>query len=656
MFEKYPKLAEFFQSKVKWLYQRYSIPRWMVFTMDNLLVFVTFIVAYLLRFNFELLDFSGGMAMKHAFITVAVYALFNLVFRSYTGLLRHTTIMDIFNVFMTTSVSFIVLIAASFAGRFLGFPEELIVPLSIVIIHYVSITVSLFGIRILVKITYYLITTSYGKKKSVLIYGAGAQGMIVKRVIFSDITNNYHIVGFLDSNKSLQGKKINGIRIYDPAELNYEFIEKNQVESLIFAIRDIGPCEKSGIIRSALNLGLEVLEMPSIDTWLNGKLQIRQIQKVKLKDLLGRDPILLNMKRIGIGLSGRTILITGAAGSIGSEIVRQLTRFNVKQLILVDQAETPVFHLENELRHKFKSLKIQVKLADVTNFRKMEAIFEMYRPEIVFHAAAYKHVPLMEDNPHEAFRVNVGGTMVVSDLSVRYGVKKFVMISTDKAVNPTNVMGTSKRICEMIVQNKSRQPNVRTQFVTTRFGNVLGSNGSVIPLFSRQIEEGGPITVTHPEITRYFMTIPEACELVLEAGFMGKGGEIFVFDMGHPVKIVDLARQMIQLSGLVPDQDIKIEFTGLRPGEKLYEELLSDSENTLPTHHPRIKVAKLDHIHDPLLWRNLETILEKLYTYGNRDIVRICMNLVPEFETTNPEYATLKKKVDRLKSAKQSHL
>ncbi len=365
---------------------------------------------------------------------------------------------------------------------------------------------------------------------------------------------------------------------------------------------------------------------------------MRQIQKVQLKDLLGREPIELNIKRIGIGLSGKTILVTGAAGSIGSEIVRQLMIFPVKQLILVDVAETPMYHLENELRDIPHTFSTHCILADITNSDKMQAIFEEYHPEIIFHAAAYKHVPLMEENPHEAIRVNVGGTMKLLEFSITSDIKKFVMISTDKAVNPTNVMGASKRLCEMILQIRSRQAENKIQYVITRFGNVLGSNGSVIPLFTKQIEEGGPVTVTDPEVTRFFMTIPEACQLVLEAGFMGKGGEIFVFDMGRPIKIVDLAHQMIRLSGLVPEKDIKIVFTGLRPGEKLYEELLTNNENTLPTHHPKIKIARIEDFNDNEICRKIEMLLMNLYSMSKTEIFRCLEDMVPEFRSNNRNY------------------
>jgi len=509
--------------------------------------------------------------------------------------------------------------------------ENLVIPLSIIMIHYVLITVTLFFVRLIIKTAFHIVTSSYTKKKKVLIYGAGDMGVIVKRVIQSDVQAYYQIGGFLDQNKKLQGKKMTGFPVYNTTVFSSEFVKKNKIETLIFANRDISPKEKSEVIYKALDYGLEILETPAIDKWLDGKLQMQQIQKVKLEDLLGRDSIRLNMERIRNGLNGKTILVTGATGSIGSEIVRQLTRFAAKKTILIDQAETPMFHLEHELREKFEHLPAQLILGDITNRQIMERIFQEYRPTVVFHAAAYKHVPILENNPHEAIRVNVGGTRVITELSAKYQVEKFVMISTDKAVNPANVMGTSKRICEMIVQMEAQQEGNKTQFVITRFGNVLGSNGSVIPIFSKQIQEGGPVTVTHPEITRYFMTIPEACQLVLEAGFMGQGGEIFVFDMGEPVKIVDLANQMIRLSGLVPEKDIKIVYTGLRPGEKLYEELLTDKETTKPTHHPKIKIAMVQKMHKKELSIKIDYLLKNLYNMQKEEILKCCREIVPEF-------------------------
>ncbi len=627
-------LPEHLQQKFKWLYQNYSIPRWIVFTLDNLAVFFLFLFAYMLRFNFILEDFSLNLAVDHAIVASCIYALFSLVFRSYSGLIRHTTVMDIFTVLIATSMSFIVLLGFTIIGRRIGWNDTLIIPVSILIIHYVSITVLLFFVRIFIKIVYQVMTSSFSKKKRILIFGAGAMGVIVKRVIQSDVKGSYQIAGFLDGSKKLQGKKLNGFPVYNPKILTPGFLKKNNIDAMIFAIRDISPTEKSNIIRSSLDLGLEVLEAPFVDTWLDGQFQIKQIRKVKLEDLLGRDPIQLNMNKIETGLKGKTIMVTGAAGSIGSEIVRQLTRFNIRKLILVDQAESPMFHLENELKSSYSQCSVQILLADITHPENMERIFQEYHPEVVFHAAAYKHVPLMEDNPHEAIRVNVGGTKNLTRLSVRHGVKKFVMISTDKAVNPTNVMGASKRLCEMIVQTKAQQSGNKTQFIITRFGNVLGSNGSVIPTFSKQIEEGGPITVTHPEVTRYFMTIPEACQLVLEAGFMGKSNEIYVFDMGKPLKIADLANQMIRLSGLVPDKDIKIAYTGLRPGEKLYEELLADKENTLPTHNPKIMIAKVNPVNNKELLPRIDALLKNLYSLSKQEVVEFCKEFVSEYNNS----------------------
>jgi FlaA1/EpsC-like NDP-sugar epimerase len=637
MLETYPKWLELLRIKAIEMFQKYYLPRWMVFFLDNLAVFLTFLLACLLRFDFVLSDFELNLAINQAFITVVIYATFGIVFRSYSGLIRHTTIIDIFIVFIATSFSLMALLGLSLLNRKTGWSENLNMPFSIIMIHYVTITLFLFFVRIIIKIGFQLISTS-GEKKNVLIFGAGDMGVIVKRLINSDIQSSYQISGFLDYNNKLQGKKLNGILVYNPNVLNSVFLLKHKIDTLIIALENISPKIKGEIIQKAMANDLEVLETPSVDKWLNGQLQMRQIQKVKIKDLLGRDSIKLNMELIGKGLNKKTILVTGAAGSIGSEIVRQLSRFSIRRTILIDQAETPMFHLGNELRQKYNHLQFQLLLADITNPEMMESIFREFHPDIVFHAAAYKHVPLMEENPHEALRVNVGGTKTITDLSVKYGVKKFVMISTDKSVNPSSVMGASKRVCEMVVQSRAQQAGVKTQFVITRFGNVLDSNGSVIPLFSKQIEQGGPITVTHPEITRYFMTIPEACELVLEAGFMGKGGEIFVFDMGKPIKIADLARQMIQLSGLVPGKDIQIVFIGLRPGEKLYEELLSERENTLPTYHPKIKIAKVEKLDYRGLISRIDYLLKSVYTLSKQDVVEFFKEVVPEYTSSNSQY------------------
>jgi FlaA1/EpsC-like NDP-sugar epimerase len=643
MFELNPKLPDFLHNKISYFYNRYTIPTWIVFCMDSLAVFVTFIFAYLLRFNLVPEDFSLKLSFYNGLLVVCIYALFSLLFKTYSGLIRHTTVIDIFNLLIATTFSLFTLLSLSIINRMIYWSQYITIPISILLIHYVLIIVVLIFVRILIKILYLLVTSSIGTKKRVLIYGAGDMGVIVKRVIMSDVKSSYQIIGFIDDNRKLQGKILNGIPVHSPTVLGSGFLAKNQIDTLIFAVKDISPGKKSEIIRLAMDINCEILETPPLDQWLNGQLQISQIRKVKLNDLLGRETIRLNLELIGKGLKGKVILVTGAAGSIGSEIVRQLTQFPIKRLILIDQAETPMFHMQNELNDKFHELNVQLILADVTNIEKMEGIFQKFHPDIVFHAAAYKHVPLMEENPHEAFRVNIGGTKNITELSVKYGIKKFVLISTDKAVNPTNIMGASKRVCEMIVQMKSQMAETKTQFVITRFGNVLGSNGSVIPLFSKQIEEGGPITVTHPDITRYFMTIPEACELVLEAGFMGNGGEIFVFDMGNPVKIADLAHQMIRLSGLVPDKDIKIVFTGLRPGEKLYEELLTDKENTIPTYHPKIMIAKVEEVDFEKQLSPIDELLDNIYKLSTQEIIDVFKKLVPEYQSTTGIKTEIKK-------------
>jgi FlaA1/EpsC-like NDP-sugar epimerase len=633
MFNRYPGIKEFIRSKASEYFHRYSLPRWMLFIHDTFSVFFAFLFAYLLRYNFIPDDFPFDTAVIHGLIALFVYTVIMLVLHSYAGLIRHTTLTDISLVFAATTLSVIILILFSLGEQQFNLGENMQIPLSILVIHYVLITVYLFFMRITVKMIFRFATsTMKATKKRVLIYGAGEMGFIVKRVLLSDPRGGFSVDGFIDDNRQLQGKKINGIQVYGPEVLYSKFIIKHRIETLILAIRELAPSKKSTIIKKAIDFNVEVLETPAIEKWLNGELEVKQLQKVQLVDLLGRDPIRLDMELIRKGLARKTILVTGAAGSIGSEIIRQLSRFATYNIILVDQAETPIFHLENELRKRYSHVKFKSILADITNVEKMELIFMKYQPDIVFHAAAYKHVPLMEENPHEALRVNVGGTKVLTDLSVKYGVKKFVMISSDKSVNPTNIMGASKKVCEMLVQTRAMKEGIKTQFVITRFGNVLGSNGSVIPLFKKQIEDGGPITVTHPDITRYFMTIPEACQLVLEAGFMGKGGEIFVFDMGKPVRITDLAVNMIRLSGLEPGKDIKIVYTGLRPGEKLYEELLSTSEEVLPTHHEKIRIAMVDKKDYKTEVLKVIASLKNVYGLSEPEVVEFFEMLVPEYK------------------------
>ncbi len=641
----YPAWILKLRRKVLNFFNRYSVPRWLVFTADLTLVFLAFLVAYLLRFNFSIPGEWLDIFIWQGLIATSVYALFSLAFRSYCGLLRHATLTDITLVFVVTTCSAIVLVLFSLFGNWLQWADILAIPQSIILIHYVTVSIILFAGRIFIKMIFRFATGTSMSKKNVLVYGAGELGFVVKRVILSDPRYGFHVSGFIDDDKSKQGKKINGILVYGTSALSAKFIEKNNIESLIFAIKALDVDKKSSIIRKAVNLGLEVLDTPEVDKWVAGQLRMPQFRRVDLEDLLGREPIKLNINLIKKGLAEKTIMITGAAGSIGSEIARQLTSFHCEKVILVDQAETPLFFLQGELREKFLDIRFSIIPADVTNIARMEQIFDEYRPHIVFHAAAYKHVSLMEENPHEAIRVNVGGTRIVTDLAVKYGVEKFVMISTDKSVNPSSVMGASKRLCEKVVQSRAQEGGHSTQFIITRFGNVIGSNGSVIPIFARQIENGGPVTVTHPEVYRYVMTIPEACQLVLEAGFMGQGGEIFVFDMGQQVKIADLAKAMIKLSGFIPDKDIQIVYTGLRPGEKLYEELLTDAEMTTSTHHEKIKKALVENIDGKEFLERIDWLLKELYSLCSCEVVQVMKDLIPEYHTTNGKFKLKQKAV-----------
>ena len=613
------------------IFRNHSLPRWVVLSIDLVAVYITFIFAYLLRYNLDPFVFSMAVAMKQGLFVTLIYLAFMLLYKSYSGLIRQTTVKDTFVLGVTSSSAIFVLLIITYLSRGVSIESFFNISYAILTIHYVTVTLSLTFFRVLIKMFYVYVSVPTSNKKNVLIYGSGNTGLIVKRVIQSDPRSAYQLKGFIDDNIKLQGKKVDGYPVFSKKVLSKEFIESQGISVFIFAIKDITVDKKREVLESVIELGLEILDTPSFDQWLNGDLQVKQLKKVELEDLLGREPIMLDLLRIEKGLRNKTILVTGAAGSIGSEIVRQLMKFEYKRLILVDQAETPSFYLENELKQKFPGANYKLIIGDVTNEFKMDFVFRRYRPEIVFHAAAYKHVPVMEANPHESFRTNVGGTKILSDLAIKYKSEKFVMISSDKAVNPTNVMGATKKVCELLVHAQAGRSDIKTKFITTRFGNVLGSNGSVIPLFRKQIAEGGPITITHPDITRFFMTIPEACQLVLEAGFMGKGGEIFIFDMGKPIKILDIAIKLIQLSGLVPYEDINIIYTGLRPGEKLYEELFADTEEQLLTHNPKISIARVADADFECIIPKINSALADIYNKTGSEVVEAMMEIVPGY-------------------------
>jgi FlaA1/EpsC-like NDP-sugar epimerase len=611
-----------------------------VFLIDLILTFISLIMAYLIRFDF--IDFYELFWIKEYEsivwgipILLSVRALSYLLTKTHMGVIRHLSSADVEKIFLSISYGTIIITIISFC-RYYFFDGISLLPKSVIIIEYLGTLFLLLAIRFLVKIIYLEKNKVKGNKERVLIYGAGKMGIITKNTLERDAKNKFKVCGFIDDSLKRDGMMIERVMIIHPKNLIKQ-IEKLKIETVIIAIKDPEIDNKRNLINLCLEKEINISTVPSLDQWINGDFNTKQIQKIKIDDLLGRKAIELEKKHIKNQVENKCILITGAAGSIGSEISRQLIQYNAKKVILLDQAESPIYELNQELLSKHKNINWEIVIGDITRQDRMENVFKFFKPNLVFHAAAYKHVPLMELNPAEAIRTNVRGTKILATLADKHNVDKFVFISTDKAVNPTNVMGASKRISEMFCQSLNKSS--KTNFITTRFGNVLGSNGSVIPLFKKQIEKGGPITVTHENVTRYFMTIPEACQLVLEACVMGNGGEIFVFDMGKSVKIIDLAKKMIKLSGLEIDSDIKIKVTGLRPGEKMYEELLSDQENTMATHHPKILIGKVMEVE----FKAIQSLVEKLISYSeiqdNDLIVKQMKDIVPEFLSNNSDFS-----------------
>lgn len=617
------------------------LPRWIIIVIDAFLVLIATSFSYILRFNFDLVAVDKSQYYLGIPIFVLLTIFVSLITKSYSGIVRYTGFQDGLRVAYTIGIAAGVAAFINFAYYSQNGISAL--PYSINLIAFFISVVFLLTYRLIVKFVFEFFKRGSDSRKRILIFGAGNSGQLVNQLFANDA--EYKILGYIEDDLNKVGKVVNGLKIYSGAKIG-NILKELDIHELVISVQNLDIARKNELVDSALKGGTKVLHVPPVNKWVKGELSTRQIQEINIEDLLGREAINLNNYYISKEVGQKRILITGAAGSIGSEIVRQLAGYRPHSLILFDQSESAMFALQQELKgYVLGDIEIEYIIGDVTNKERLINVFDNFKPEIVFHAAAYKHVPMMEINSTEAVLCNIAGTRVLAEISAKNEVDKFVYISTDKAVNPTNVMGASKRIGEMFVQSLNnlaeRGVYSQTKFITTRFGNVLGSNGSVIPLFKEQIAKGGPVTVTHPDITRYFMTIPEACQLVLEAAAMGKGGEIFIFDMGKSVKIVDLAEKMIRLSGFEPDSEIEIKFTGLRKGEKLYEELLNDQENCINTHHSKIMIAKvIDH---PFLKVNsaIDEIVQLATDQQEIEMVNKMKKLVPEFISNESKFSEL---------------
>ena len=621
------------------------IPRWIVLIIDLGLVGISFFMAYFIRFNLTF-KFDAQQFLYQLPVILILALLSFLIVGTYKGIVRHTGLKDADNIFIgvnfLATFSIILVLISRNISSFTIFN----IPASIIFIHYLLTLFALISSRFLFKAGYRYLTSELKFPTNVMIYGAGNAGLMTRDVLANDNSNNYKVIGFIDDNLNKAGKRIDRVKVFGFDEIDLDFIEKNKLKEIIISINNISQHRLMEITDILIKFPVKVKIVPPVEQWMDGNLNLKQIKDIKIENLLERDSINIINKKLEEEVDNKVVLVTGAAGSIGGELSRQLSQYNYKKLILLDQAESPLYDIQQELKLK-KASNFKIVIADIANKDRIDKVFETYNPDFIFHAAAYKHVPIVENNPFEGVNVNIKGTKILTDLALKYNAEKFVMVSTDKAVNPTNVMGATKRVSEMYATCLNRLG--KTKFIITRFGNVLGSNGSVIPLFKNQIEAGGPLTVTHKDITRYFMTIPEACQLVLEAGVMGNGGEIFVFDMGKSVKVFNLAKKMIKLSGLRYPEDIDIKITGLRPGEKLYEELLANGENTLPTYHEKIMIAKTQKLDCDNITKKIDSLSSKLVNLNDDEIVLKIKKIVPEFISKNSAYEAL----DNLKQKKE---
>lgn len=627
---------------------RRVLSRTAILALDTLMIVFSCLFMYLVRYGFDGLTAE----IRSDGTTVGLFLIFfNIIsfvsLRTFSGILRFSSFTDLLRIVYALVLGYVLTFIAIVIIRKSN-PLFHLDNLTYISIYFLNTFLMIFS-RILVKEVYETITGSDMKPVNVFIYGTKEAGISVAKAIKGNNEFNYRVLGFISDESHMIGKELMGVTIYENNQDIFRVLVSKNVHTIIVSPQKMEEIKNSALLANFVDHDISLLTTVPINEW-NGSLKSKeQLKDIQIEDLLPRDPIRINMIEIASNIEGKRVMVTGAGGSIGSEIVRQVASFNPNSIILIDQAETPLHNLKLELKEKWRDLRTEILVANVSNHSRMDKIFSKTRPQYIFHAAAYKHVPMMEVNVSEAIQTNVLGTKIVADLSVKYNANKFVMVSTDKAVNPSNVMGCSKRICEIYVQSLAKKieksGEKSTQFITTRFGNVLGSNGSVIPLFKDQIKHGGPVTVTHPEIIRYFMTIPEACQLVLEAGAMGMGGEIFIFDMGKPVKILDLAKRMIRLSG---SKNIKIEFTGLRNGEKLYEELLNHAEYTKPTHHEKIMIANVREYEYDEISRMIDSLIKVSYEYDDMRTVRKMKEIVPEFQSINSPFEAVDRVLEKV--------
>ena len=620
------------------------LPRWIILLIDTIIITFTAIITAKMFAGMGI-GFING---KYQYITIPVFYFVNIfffwIFRTYSGIIRHSSFIDAVKIFIALFATLLALFIINYICYF-SFNFKMFISTGL-FMNFIFSFCALFIYRIIVKQTFEIYFSEIPSNDLInaLIYGSDANAISVANALKSEKPRRFRIVGFVDKEKQNASKRILNLPIMNLKKRIPVLMRSIEAEALIIADKSLSKEEKLSIVDECLEFNYKVYSVPLITDWEDSKEISKKVTSFKIEDLLDRKSIVIDNKSISMQLQNQTVLITGAAGSIGSEIARQVIGFSPKKVIILDQAETPLHHLRLEIEQIHLETKIRTIICDVRNKAALTEIFKIHQPNVVYHAAAYKHVPLMEENPAQAIFVNVQGTKNVADLALEFNVASFVMVSTDKAVNPSNVMGASKRIAEKYVQSlhtKHLNNGSITKFITTRFGNVLGSNGSVVPLFTAQIANGGPITITHPDIIRYFMTIPEACQLVLEAGAMGNGGEIFIFDMGKPVKIIDLANKMIRLAGYIPDKDIKIEIVGLRPGEKLYEELLNDSAKTLPTHHQKIMIAQEQLTDFENVLTEVDNLIIISQTFAKNNIVQKMKFIVPEFVSMNSNFEIL---------------